>query len=228
MEHRAGKGKFTVGERGTRVKRGPGNEHPELAAPTTLVDVWLAGAPSDQDEAAQGPLGVARTAAMIPPGGLLKGFEKEAEEIRKGIAKYGSLEEYEKHQFEDNDFFADAPEVPFMEQFRAANPNPTPTGNCFESHVGSAGIHRTTVNIKKKNPEFVVDKNTVKDLEEKHPDAVGTVARDPKKSDPASHINVPQPPSRITGVAVPIVVQASEVAVYKPSKKVKLGDDFDF
>jgi hypothetical protein len=228
MEHKAGAGRFTVGARGTRVKRGPGNEFPELAAPTTMVDVWLAENPANADEAAQAGLGVSKTAANLA-GPITKGFEREAAAIAAGIAKYGSLEEYEKHQFEENDFFADAPEVSFKDQFTRDNPNPTPKGNNFESHVGSEGVRRTKLNIRKE-AEFEVTPDSIAKMAARFPDAKGGHAPEPKKSDPSAHINVVTPPSRIQTKAVQAnaAPEKKKRKHEKPSKRVRLSEDFSF
>ncbi len=232
MEHRTGKGHFTVApiEGATRVKRTPENPHPELDAPTTFVDLWLAQNPASQDEALQGGISARKTAAMIPEGGFFGPFTKEAKEIAAGIKKYGSLEAFERATA-NVDYFADCPEVPFKDQLLQVFSNPTPTdGSCFQSHLGSEGVHRVEIQVKKK-PEFVVTPATAKAMETKNPDLKGPAPKEPLKSDPKAHLDAvvgPQP-SRINPTGTPLlVVQASEVATYKPSQSRSLKDDFDF
>lgn len=219
MEHRAGKGKFTVGSRGTRVKRDPDNLHPELDAPTTFVDLWLSDNPSGSDEAAQDGISSRKTAAMIPEGQFFGPFAAEAKAIADGIKKYGSLEAFERATA-NVDYFADSHLVPQWVP-NTVGAVSAPAGGYFESHLGSEGVKRQPLHIKKDDPSFEVTKENVERLENRHPDVKYL---DMKTSDPVV-IDVPQPASRLNPPPI-MVVKASEVQ--PPSKRVRLGDDFDF
>jgi hypothetical protein len=135
--------KFAVEARGIRVKRDGDNLHPELDAPLTFVDLWLAENPADKDEAAMDDISAVKIAAAVS--GNFVGFEKEAGEVAAGVEKYGSLEEYQKHQFEGPSLFADSPRVPFKEQFDRTFASSAPRNGSFQSYLGNKGIYRTPI-----------------------------------------------------------------------------------
>lgn len=207
MEHRAGNGNFTLGPIGDRQKWSPEDADSAAVEGSTFIDLWLAENPASKDEAAQTGISSRKVAAAIPAENFFGPFAAEAKAISEGIKKYGSVEAFERATV-NVDYFADSH---LVEQWR---PNTigrvsVPAGGHFQSHLGSEGIHRTS--IKKLDPTFVVDDQNLR-VRGRRLDGTwkDVFVADVLKDSSAE------------------VVPSPKVEQVAPSKKHRLSDDFSF
>jgi hypothetical protein len=206
MEHRPGKGKVALGAIGERTKWDENSDERALDG-VNFVDLWLAENPAGKEEELAGGISARKVASAISPENYFGPFAAEAKAINEGIKKYGSLEAFERATAHV-DYFADSHTV---EPVRL--PSRPKNAGVFVSHDGPSGVQRLKVESTVSRT-FGVSDETIQNR---------TARLDVSKA--TDYLKAEQP-------FKPVVVEAAKqetcIAPVKPSKRVRLGDDFDF